>query len=136
MPRDIIDSPIHNRAGGVAPSVRIVDFDFDDEEWPHPGPSDKGPIFALFAEMDQWWPPDLRDGERFQTPSAGQMNEIDRRSETEVLVAIENYLKGVPPDRKWSDVKMAKIFDAYLDRSIDVAERVYIVEYALKEHQI
>lgn len=136
MPRDIIDSPIHNRAGGVAPSVRIVDFDFDNEKWPHPGPSDKGPIFAMFAEMDQWWPPELRDGERFIAPSAGELIEIERRSETEVLVAIENYLKGVPPDREWTDPKMKKAFEGYLERSLDIAERVYIVEYALREHQV
>lgn len=120
----------------VVPPIRISEFSYDDEAWPHPGANDNGPIRSLFAYMLVYWPPELRDGDGFLTPSPEQMKQLIYDSGTDVQVAVEQYLKGLERGRRWSDERMQELYENYLDRSLSNAEMAEVIDYAIREHGI
>jgi hypothetical protein len=129
-----MQGPIRRRAI-EAPAYRVRPFDFDDEEWPHPGENDNGPITRLFAEMAEWYPSELRDGDWFQHPTREQLDEMLQRSQAELQVCVEQYLKGLERGRRWSDPRMEDIYQSYLGRSMTLDELKYVMDYAIEEHR-
>lgn len=120
------------------PKVRIREFPYEDEAWLHPGMEDVGQVYRLFNEMDEWFPDELHTDTRwrFLPPTAEQVVEADRVSGSELYVGIEQYLKGLAPDRAWADERMQAIYVEYLDRSLTGEEMAYICGYAIEEHGV
>lgn len=125
------------KAAPLPPHLRIEPFDLNQEWWPHPGEWDTGPIMQLLIMLHAAAPSELvADDGRLRAPTLEQYYAMDKLLDDHLYVACETYLRGLGPTAKgWTDAGVQAIAEKFFNGTLYDDEALYIIHYALQEHQ-